>query len=291
MLKQIIRKLVSRIVMVAVVVGVLLGIGYLATDHKDYPGKANFEAANRKITTNGEGAAHGNSEKAKEAAAKFASTIKPLQPALFTGGSGRSLASGGDFVTYCQHNHDSVAFIVHVPELRNYKDAKTRATLAMLAWTTANRAATELPFSSTNPAVIVGLRGFGSYGPIWSGKLGGEPEVKTDDLDEKRRLYPFFVSQGLANAGFATNVAVMSSPATAPRTGEASFDVILISAAADRKISVIKALREVKPSLGLAAAKDIVESVPQPVLQGVLRTQADAAFKRMEEAGAKVEIK
>ncbi len=231
MLKQSVTKLVSRMVAVAVVVGVLLGIGYLATDHKDYPGKADFEKANNKITTNSEGAAHGNSDKAKAAAARFASTIKPLQAALFTGGSGRSFASGGDFVTYCQHNPDSVAFIVHVPELRNYKDAKSRAALAMLAWGTANRAAQELPFSSTNPEVIVGLRGFGSYGPIWSGQLGGEPEAKTDDLDEKRRLYPFFVSQGVA------------------------------------------------------------ESVPQPVLQGVPRTQADAASKALEEAGAKVEIK
>jgi ribosomal protein L7/L12 len=291
MLKQILTKLVGKIVFLAMGVGVLLVIGYLATDHKDYPGKAAFEKANQKITTNTEGAAHGNSEKAKEAAARFASTIKPLQAALFTGGSGRSFASGGDFVTYCQHNADSVAFIVHVPELRNYKDAKARAALAMLAWTAASGAAKNLPFSSTSPAVIVGLRGFASYGPIWSGKLGGEPEAKTDDLDEKRRLYPFFVSQDLAKPGLATNVAVMSNRVTPPGTGEATFDVILISSASDKKISVIKALREVKPSLGLAAAKDIVESVPRPVLQGVTKTEADTASKALEEVGGKVEVK
>jgi hypothetical protein len=87
-----------------------------------------------------------------------------------------------------------VAFIVHVPELRNYKDPKTREALAMLAWTAANQAAKELQFSTESPAMIVGLRGFGSYGPIWSGKRGGEPDVKTDEIDEVRRLYPFFVS-------------------------------------------------------------------------------------------------
>jgi ribosomal protein L7/L12 len=291
MVKQILTKLIRKIIVLAVVVGVFLVIGYLLTDHKDYPGKAAFEEANKKITTNAEGAAHGNSEIAKAAAAKFALIIKPLQAALFTGGSGRSFASGGDFVTYCQHNAESVAFIVHVPELRNYKDAKAREALAQLAWTASRGAAKDLPFSSTNPSVIVGLRGFGSYGPIWSGKLGGEPEVKTDDLDEKRRLYPFFDSQGQSKPGLATNLAVMSNRVTPPGTGEASFDVVLISVAADRKISVIKALREVKPSLGLAAAKDIVESIPQPVLQGVPRTQADAASKVLEEAGAKVEIK
>jgi hypothetical protein len=85
--------------------------------------------------------------------------------------------------------------MVHVPELRNYKDAKTRETLAMLTWTTANLAAKELTFTTKEPTLIVGLRGFASYGPIWSGKLGGQPEVKTDELDEKRRIYPFFLAR------------------------------------------------------------------------------------------------
>lgn len=57
-----------------------------------------------------------------------------------------------------------------------------------------DQAAKELQFSTNSPAVIVGLRGFASYGPIWSGKRVGEPEVKTDEIDVVRRLYPFFVS-------------------------------------------------------------------------------------------------
>jgi hypothetical protein len=196
MIKRILIRLGIRVALVGIIAGVLLVVGYFATDRKDYPGKAEFEEANKLITTNSKGNAHGNSDSAKKAAAKFASTIKPLQAKLFTGGSGRSFASGGEFVTYCRQNPDSVAFIVHVPELRNYKEQRTREALGKLAWTTANGAAKALPFSSTNPAIIVGLRGFASYGPIWSGKLGGEPEVKTDDLDEKRRLYPFFLPQG-----------------------------------------------------------------------------------------------
>ena len=194
MLKRLVFKLVGAFVGVMVLIGVFLIIGYMATDHKDYPGKSEFEEANHLIDTNSKGAAHGNSDKAKEAASQFASTIKPLQAALFTGGSGRSIMSGGEFVTYCRQTADSVAFIVHVPELRNYKDKKAREALAALAWTSANRAAQGLTFSSTNPAVIVGLRGFASYGPIWSGKLNGSADVKTDELDEKRRIYPFFTS-------------------------------------------------------------------------------------------------
>jgi hypothetical protein len=194
MVKRLVFKLVGAFVGVMVLLGIFLIIGYMATDHKDYPGKSEFEQADHLIDTNSRGAAHGNSDKAKEAASQFATMIKPLQAALFTGGSGRSIMSGGEFVTYCRHNADSVAFIVHVPELRNYKDQKAREALAALAWTTANRAAQGLTFSSTNPAVIVGLRGFASYGPIWSGKLNGAADAKTDELDEKRRIYPFFAS-------------------------------------------------------------------------------------------------
>jgi hypothetical protein len=188
------KRLIGGVVGLAMMLGVLLLIGYCTADRKDYPGKAEFEKANATITTKNQGVGHGNTPEATKAAARFAQSIKPLQAMLFKGGSGRSWASGGEFLTYCRHNPDSVAFIVHVPELRHYKGAESRDALAFLAWTAANKAAEGLTFSTEKPAIIVGLRGFASYGPIWSGKRGGEPEVKTDNLDEKRRLYPYFVS-------------------------------------------------------------------------------------------------
>lgn len=70
-----------------------------------------------------------------------------------------------------------------------------------------------------------------------------------------------------------------------------AFDVILISAPADKKISVIKAVREIKAGLGLAEAKKLVEEAPKPVLEGANKADTDAAKKRLEEAGAKVEVK
>jgi large subunit ribosomal protein L7/L12 len=70
-----------------------------------------------------------------------------------------------------------------------------------------------------------------------------------------------------------------------------TFDVILASAPADKKISVIKAVREVKAGLGLAEAKALVEGAPKPVLEGANKADSDAAKKKLEEAGAKVEIK
>ena len=67
--------------------------------------------------------------------------------------------------------------------------------------------------------------------------------------------------------------------------------MILVSVPADKKISVIKAVREVKAGLGLAEAKALVEGAPKPVLEGAPKAETDAAKKKLEEAGAKVEVK
>jgi large subunit ribosomal protein L7/L12 len=70
-----------------------------------------------------------------------------------------------------------------------------------------------------------------------------------------------------------------------------SFDVILESVPADKKISVIKAVREIKAGLGLAEAKALVEGAPKPVLEGANKADSDAAKKKLEESGAKVTVK
>ena|ERR1700690_3125717 len=79
-----------------------------------------------------------------------------------------------------------------------------------------------------------------------------------------------------------------AAPAAAAKD---TFDVILVSLAADKKIAVIKAVREVKAGLGLAEAKALVEGAPKPVLEGANKADSDAAKKKLEEAGAKVEVK
>jgi large subunit ribosomal protein L7/L12 len=92
----------------------------------------------------------------------------------------------------------------------------------------------------------------------------------------------------------AAPVAVAAAPAAgaAPAAeAKTTFDVILLSAPADKKIATIKAVREVKAGLGLAEAKALVEGAPKPVLEGAPKADADAAKKKLEEAGAKVEIK
>ena len=77
----------------------------------------------------------------------------------------------------------------------------------------------------------------------------------------------------------------------APAAAKDTFDVILASVPADKKIAVIKAVREVKAGLGLAEAKALVEGAPKPVLEGANKADTDNAKKKLEEAGAKVEVK
>ena len=68
------------------------------------------------------------------------------------------------------------------------------------------------------------------------------------------------------------------------------FDVIL-DGAGDKKIQVIKVVREVVSGLGLKEAKDLVEAAPKPLLEAVSKEAADAAKAKLEEAGAQVSVK
>lgn len=68
------------------------------------------------------------------------------------------------------------------------------------------------------------------------------------------------------------------------------FDVVLTDGGSN-KIQAIKAVREVVPGLGLADAKKLVEGVPSTLLEGAAKDAAEEAKKKLEEAGAKVELK
>lgn len=68
------------------------------------------------------------------------------------------------------------------------------------------------------------------------------------------------------------------------------FDVILEDVPADKKIAVLKVVRELT-GLGLKEAKDVVESTPKPVREGVAKEAAEEAKKKLEEAGGKVSVK
>ena len=95
---------------------------------------------------------------------------------------------------------------------------------------------------------------------------------------------------------FGVSAAAMSAPAGGGGGGAAAvveeqteFNVILTDFGAN-KVSVIKAVRELT-GLGLKEAKDLVDGAPKPVKEAVSKADAEAAKKKLEEAGAKVDIK
>ena len=96
---------------------------------------------------------------------------------------------------------------------------------------------------------------------------------------------------------FGVSAAAMAAPAGAGGGGAAAavaeekteFNVVLLEAGAN-KVSVIKAVRELT-GLGLKEAKDLVDGAPKPVKEAVSKADADAAKKKLEDAGAKADIK
>jgi large subunit ribosomal protein L7/L12 len=96
---------------------------------------------------------------------------------------------------------------------------------------------------------------------------------------------------GVTAAAPVAVAAAAGAAAPAAAVAKDTFDVILVSVQADKKIAVIKAVRELKAGLGLADAKAMVEGAPKPILEGANKADSDAAKKKLEDAGGKVEIK
>ena len=95
----------------------------------------------------------------------------------------------------------------------------------------------------------------------------------------------------------AAPVAIAAGPAAggaaaaaAPAEEQTEFAVTLKEYPADKKVTVIKVIREIT-GLGLKEAKDLVEGVPSLVKEGVAKADVEAIKKKLEEAGAKVEVK
>jgi large subunit ribosomal protein L7/L12 len=88
----------------------------------------------------------------------------------------------------------------------------------------------------------------------------------------------------------APGAAAPGAAAAAPAEEQTEFSVTLKEYPADKKVTVIKVIREIT-GLGLKEAKDLVEGVPSLVKEGVSKADTDAMKKKLEEAGAKVEVK
>ncbi len=95
---------------------------------------------------------------------------------------------------------------------------------------------------------------------------------------------------GVSAAAAAVAVAAPAGGAAAPAAEEKTEFTVVLAETGANKVNVIKAVRELT-GLGLKEAKDLVDGAPKPVKEGVNKADAEAAKKKLEEAGAKVEIK
>ena len=114
-------------------------------------------------------------------------------------------------------------------------------------------------------------------------------EVKALTVLELSELVHALEDEFGVSAAAPVAVAAASAPAAEAAAEKTEFDVVLASFG-DEKIKVIKAVREIT-GLGLADAKAVVEAAPKAIKEGVSKDEAEDLKKKLEEAGAKVELK
>ena len=95
---------------------------------------------------------------------------------------------------------------------------------------------------------------------------------------------------GVSAAAAVAVAGPAAATAAAPVTEEKTEFTVVLAAIGDNKVNVIKAVRELT-GLGLKEAKDLVDGAPKPVKEGVNKADAETAKKKLEDAGAKVEVK
>ena len=95
---------------------------------------------------------------------------------------------------------------------------------------------------------------------------------------------------GVSAAAATVAVAAPAAGAGAAAAEEQTEFTVILAAAGENKVNTIKAVREIT-GLGLKEAKDLVDGAPKPVKEGVNKADAEAVKKKLEEVGAKVEVK
>lgn len=200
-----------------------------------------FDAANRKIGSNKEGVAHGNSPEAEKLAAEFSSKLKTLREVGIEKSKKRSISlSGGEFITFCHLAEGSCAFLVHVPELRKYTD-EAKEFIGEAAWGVAQHCVATLPEKPQK--VAVGVRGFALYDRVLTGEGTGdetaEPETHTG-VKSKDMLFSYFESakvkatpaKDTASAAASTDKAPEAASTASPDKTELPAAAAPVAAAA-----------------------------------------------------------
>ena len=152
-----------------------------------------FGEADREIISYdaADGIGFGNTTEAKEFAVAFGELAAEMEPDWFSGGDEGALSlSDGHFLTYCRQNADSICFLVHVPQLKNY-EGEVRESLIDMLWICADEVLTGKVDSGTE--VAIGLRGTILYGGLAIGELGSEPSQKEEAGSvDREKFHRFF---------------------------------------------------------------------------------------------------
>ncbi|WP_009962098.1 hypothetical protein [Verrucomicrobium spinosum] len=197
--------------------------GFDSADSSNSAEEARFESANRKITTNNDGVAHGNSPEAEKLAAEFSAKLKSLRDVGIEPSKKRSVSlSGGEFITFCHLAGDTCVFLVHVPELRKYTD-EAKEFMGEAAWGVAQHCLATLPDKPEE--VAVGVRGIALYDRVLTG-TGAADETTAPQVHKgassKDVLFRYFEvkepkSAGASNQRPTASAAVEKTPEpTAP---------------------------------------------------------------------------
>ena len=116
-------------------------------------------------------------------------------------------------------------------------------------------------------------------------------ELSTLTVLEASELSKLLEEKWGVSAAAPVAVAAAGPAAAAEVVEEQTEFTVIITAAGDKKINVIKEVRAVRPDLGLKEAKDLVEGAPQPIKENISKQDAEEIKKKLEEAGASVTIK
>ena len=186
-----------------------------------------FDNANRLITSSGDGHAYGNNEAAIVMADQYSGMTKSMTDEMFSGGKQRAISlTDGKFLTYCQVNENSCVFLVHVPQLRQYK-GEARDALSEIAWAVA-QAVTEESGLPEDAMLGVGLRGTLLYGPVMIHPIAAETASASRKKDELYQFFPVEEEPASTPEEDATpdleveNADETSSEATEPNVDEAT---------------------------------------------------------------------
>jgi hypothetical protein len=209
--------------------------GVMPSPIESTPGQMALQDVERKIVTDAEGTALGNTPQAQEMAKAFGTSMEAVSKVIFALSDKKVKSSGRPYVTWCELRPGRCAFVAHVPDYRRFGD-DAKKLLARMAWQSAQQGVKGT--LKEGDQLAVGLKGDLLYGAVMLGKVtAAKTNIREIGVD-KSRLYPFFANEApgklpsVGTEGAATaepsrpdNPAPEAAPTRSPRGVEGNGTV------------------------------------------------------------------